>query len=541
MKIFDLKHPDYVANAEDWSKWRLTYESGTAFITKYLKTFSFQENPLDFQSRAEITYIPAFAKSAINEIKNSIFQRSCDIKREGGSTQYKQAIAGNLGGVDLRSSSIVKLLNDIVIELLVMGRVGIFVDMYDIQAETRADITDYIHPYCYIVKSEDIFSYCYENGELVSLLLRVYTYVKDEETGLIKDTVPEYKLFNNLGVITYNEKGEEVKRQELKIPKIPFIIAEITDSLLKDVSNYQIALLNLASSDMNFALKANFPFYTEQFDPRVEIAAKLRKSEDGEKSTDSGTNKVAIGTLNGRRYAKDLERPEFIAPPAHTLQVSIDKQNQMKEEIRQLVHLALASLRPKMVSAEAISMESEGLESGLAYLGLILESTEKQIAYYWHLYGNTSEVVTVSYPKRYALKSDSERLQEADARFKVIGKIPSKLFKKESIKDIASMLLGSKVNAEILDTILAEIDSAEITNTDPEVLLRSVENALLSNETASRMLGYPEGETAKAAIDHSERIARIVKAQTADDSSSRGDKISSTNIQSSKQEKVREI
>lgn len=460
------------------------------------------------------------------------------MRRVGGTETYKKAVNGELGGIDLKGSSIVKFLNEVVTELMVMGRVGIMVDMFKLEVTTRADLTNDMHPYCYIVKCEDIFSYYFESGKLKSLLVRIFTYKMDEETGLPKEVVPEYLLFNTSTVTKYDASGAQIDQIALNIDEIPFILPEISCSLLKDVSNYQIALLNLASSDMNFALKANFPFYTEQFDPRSEIAERLRKSDDGKKSEDGGKNDIEIGGLHGRRYAMNLDRPEFIAPPAHPLEISMKKQNQMKEEIRQLVHLALASLRPKMVSAEAISMESEGLESGLAYLGLTLEFIERRIAELWNKYESNNQEVIISYPKRYALKSDKERLMEANERFKIIDKIPSSKFKKESVKDIATMLLGSKVKSEIMDEILSEIDNASVTNIEPETILKSVENALLSNETASTLLGYPEGEAEKAAKDHADRIARIKEAQSNDNSASRGDRFNSANPKSGKQEKI---
>ena len=51
--------------------------------------------------------------------------------------------------------------------------------------------------------------------------------------------------------------------------RIPFVLLDIGDSMIKDVVNHQIALLNLGSSDVNYALKSNFPFYIEQKDQRA--------------------------------------------------------------------------------------------------------------------------------------------------------------------------------------------------------------------------------------------------------------------------------
>ena len=56
---------------------------------------------------------------------------------------------------------------------------------------------------------------------------------------------------------------------ELELTRIPFVLLDIGDSMIKDVVNHQIALLNLVSSDVNYALKSNFPFYIEQKDVRA--------------------------------------------------------------------------------------------------------------------------------------------------------------------------------------------------------------------------------------------------------------------------------
>ena len=55
---------------------------------------------------------------------------------------------------------------------------------------------------------------------------------------------------------------------QLELRRIPFVLLDIGDSMIKDVVNHQIALLNLGSGDVNYALKSNFPFYVEQRDLR---------------------------------------------------------------------------------------------------------------------------------------------------------------------------------------------------------------------------------------------------------------------------------
>ena len=45
----------------------------------------------DFQSRLEMTPIPTYSPVAIDDVRNSIFQRMRDITRRGGSQAFQRA------------------------------------------------------------------------------------------------------------------------------------------------------------------------------------------------------------------------------------------------------------------------------------------------------------------------------------------------------------------------------------------------------------------------------------------------------------------
>src|SRR5690606_448641 len=89
-----------------------------------------REDNSDFCERKDMSYVPSFAKAAINDVKNSIYQRMIDIVRVGGDESYNDAVAGKAGGVDLRGSTMNSFIGCKVLpELLVTAKVGIFVDM----------------------------------------------------------------------------------------------------------------------------------------------------------------------------------------------------------------------------------------------------------------------------------------------------------------------------------------------------------------------------------------------------------------------------
>lgn len=522
-------HPDYDASVDDWYKFRLTYQAGTAFKDKYLEHFSSREDYTDFANRKAISYVPAHAKAAINDVKNAIFQRLIDITRAGGPDSYQNAITGNNGGIDLAGNSMDSFIGRIVLpELLVMGKVGIYVDKPEIPATANTlDKQAAYRPYIYIYKAENIRCWGLDKqNQLQSVLLRDYI-EQENEQGLVIGTIEQYRLIRKTpeGVIVsfYDQTGQYVNEIPLKIKKIPFVILEITGSLLTDVADYQIALLNLSSSDMNYAFRGNFPFYTEQSTPAdmLNMRQADASTTDSNPGTDAEAQKardpeIKVGATKGRRYAKGTERPAFIHPSPEPLRVSMEKQEKMKQEIRQLINLAITNIEPRRASAESKTLDEKGLESGLSYIGLELEYAEREVGRLWAEYENLKnpDVPTIQYPKKYTLKTDEDRRKEAKEITEQAEKVPSKTFQKESMKAAVSMTMGYKVTAETLAKMHQEIDESDIVIINPEVINQSIESGILCLETASKAMGYPEGEIDKAKKDKADRAAAVALAQS---------------------------
>ena len=292
----------------------------------------------------------------------------------------------------------------------------------------------------------------------------------------------------------------------------------LTDSLLADVANYQIALLNLASADMSYALNANFPFYTEQFVPTAEsLAIRRAGANQGGESGDAErakTEEVAVGTQAGRRYPIGTDRPGFIHPSAEPMTASMAKQNQLKEEIRQLVQLAVTNMSPtKQASAESKQMDQSGLENGLSYIGLELENMERKIGSYWAMYENETAPV-IFYPETYDVKTDAERWAEAESILKVIYAAPSITYAKALLKRLAKVVLGRKLDRKTLEKIYKEIDDAPGTTGDPLTIQADVTAGIVDLRTAATCRGYDPKVVDAAAEDHADRLARIAETQS---------------------------
>lgn len=522
-----LKHPLYEAESLDWEKYRLTWEGGREFINKYLVQFSNREDSADFLTRKRVTYCPAHAKSAVTEIKNSIFERMVDIVRSDGPKSYLASVTGSNGGVDLTGTTMNNFIGTKVLpELLTIRKVGVYIDKESVSFNTRAEeLAANEHPYLYMYTAEEILSWNHDKrGELTAVLLLDTEDTLDPETGLPDGTKEVFKLVKKendttVSVTRYSKSPEDGTVTLLKLKHIPFVIFELSDSLLKDTADYQIALLNLASSDMGYCMKSNFPFYTEQRNGLTDLATKtFREVVDPETGARTliqvNPAEVNIGSASGRTYGKDLDRPGFINPSPEPLQVSMEKQEKMKQEIRQLVQLALTNLAPTRQSADSKDKDQQGLEAGLACIGLELEKGERKIGAIWAEYEGEDEPY-VSYPTNFSLRSDEDRRAEAKELTEQIPKIPSATYQREVAKQVITLTLGKKVNSEKLAKMHAEIDAAEVIVIDPEIIKADHEAGFVSTELASEARGYPKGEVEQAKKDHAERLARISMAQMA--------------------------
>lgn len=550
MKISSLRHPEYNDDSADFDKWRLTYKGGRNFINRFLVKFSQREDDTAFIERRNMAHCPAYAKIGINKLKNTFYSRMSEIVRDGGPSSYINACRGEGGGVDLYGSSMNTFIGQEVLgELMTMKRVGVYIDRHPTESGLLSNNLNN-DPYLYTYKVEDIFSWDYEyyQGEYVytNILLRDTCYVHAEDTSIVCGVSERYRHIW-LGAdrkvhIQFYKKCEDEDDDDIKdgdeivldLTRIPFVLLSLQESLLIDVADYQVSLLNLASSDTNYVNKANFPFYTEQYDPKWDNAY-LRKmpiprnlGTDG-KDTAEGTkieaqrtdaDEVTVGSLKGRKYPIGAERPEFIAPPAEPLLASMKKQEQMKIEIFELIDIAASNAQPTHASAESKQLDDRGLESGLSNIGLELEYAEREIAKIWAMYEN-KESATIKYPTKYQLKSDGVRIEEATALDKIKTSAPSKTFAKEVSKQITRTMLADKIDNKTLDTIVKEIDDAEYITSDPEVIRTASELGMCDAVTGSNALGFDGAKVVPTAQkEHAERLAIIAKSQA--DGAARG-------------------
>jgi hypothetical protein len=532
MSIYDNRHPDFTGLLLEWEKWRLTYCGGDAFIHRYLKHFSHRETVIDFETRREMSYCPAFAKATLNDVKNSIAQKLGDVSRSGGSQSYDDASNGVGTGVDRRGHSMNAFIGSHVLEdLLVCKRVGVYIDMDQLPPNASLIQASGKRPYIYRYRPEDILTWRYDETQptkLLAVLLQDRSFILDPVTNLVIGIQVSLRhvYFNSqkrVQIDFYPPENKEIQNSDVKpiktivlsdkITELPFHIAEISDSLLSDIANYQIAMLNIASSDVSYLTKANHPFYVEQYDPKTEETwIKPEGSSDPQKQK-AQKKEITVGVTSGRRFPKGLEfAPQFIHPSSEPLIASMAKQERMVEEIRILINLSLSNIQSKMASADSKKIDSQGLEAGLASIGLELQYLENQIARIWAMYEGTTPA-TVVYPERWEILSPQEIANQIEQNNELANQCPSMTFRREISKQNARLLLGCKVSRETMTKIENEIDTAKVYTTNINDLNVAVSAGMLDLQNAAQAAGFPDDAVEKAKQDHAERLARIAASQ----------------------------
>jgi len=508
------RHVQNIFDHSDFMKWRYCYEGGTDFITEYLERYvgsTGQEGQAAFNRREKLTPVPSFAKKEINAVKNSISRRLGDVDRPGGSDKFQDAIAGNGRGVDLRGSTMnAYLTKKILPELLPMGKVGVLVDAPDVQATSRAQVPKDFQPYLNRFVRENTLIAIEADADSPSDWAHVLLESQKHDFNLLtgkQDCVRSFRYYyldedrgNLVTLVFLNEQGDPIGGKETNLDSVPFVQFDIGGSLMADACSHQITLLNMISADSNYAIDSNFPFLVRQRGA-TEIGEHLEGGEGGD-TTRAGTN-------YGLYYGKGMNAPGFISPPPEGMLASLELRKELKNEIHELVTGSLADLG-----------EEGSVEAGLNAIGLCLQASESRIWDHWAAYEDTRpesrKVATINYPDSWSLKTDEQRLVEAEKFIKLGNIMVGETNKKALAKKAVGIMHRGTVSTSELKKMEAEIDASPIGLADPAVIISAKKEQILCTETAAAALGAkdPKKEAEVCATEAADRAAQIVAAQS---------------------------
>ena len=493
---FNRMMKDFIepANAFDWIDWRYCYMGGKAFREEYLEPFSDRETAEEFERRKKLTPIPTYAKKEINRVRNSLASRLPDVSRLGGSKKWRDAVGGKGRGVDLRGSSMNNFTAKMIIpEMLVMQHFGVLVDAPTTEARTQAEVPAGFRPFLRPFSVENFRAEPAPADHVSDWLAVTFrminpTYDPKSRTGKNVYSFRHYWVDDSGEVVVQDttESGKELTGvRRLGRPDIPFVLYDGSESLMAESCSYQITALNMISADSNYAVDSNFAFMVR----KQSRSMPTHLDEDKE---------VQVGRGKGLLY-EDVA-PGFISPPVDPMSVSLEMRKVMKDEVREIVTGVLMS-----------AGDDGTLEAGLSYYGRCLQDGENRIWDHWRSYDNTP-AITVAFPETWSLKTDQERLEEANAWVDLMNKLPGQKGRKAASKEAYDRAFRGKLKTEELDAIKKEVDDAAYSTADPDIILKAKEQDVVSVETAALALGFNKDEAEKAKKDADAKLERRMAA-----------------------------
>lgn len=507
------EHPDR-ADLE-LERWRLIKNGGDAFVEEFLVKRDY-ETSTSFAARTLITPDPCTASSAIDDLINTISAR-LDVTRSGGSDNFKNVISGALGGVDRQGTDMQTfIIRECLPELCYMSMHGWLIHSFIDESDPLK--TPYIIPY----RAEDIYNWAFVNGRLVAIALRSFAAIIDED-GFSKDSLEVYRVMKLVDgkVVTHLENvgGEQIdpitlqpasSEETLNLDEIPFVFLRLPVPLLQKIDKYQIAVLNLQSADIDWLNTGNMTIYVEQT-PLHGTLPQIRQPEDP--TQDPITNQVTIGNKIGRSYSMQANQPDFIAPPDGPIRVSMEKQKSLSDQVKDILKTQLNTM--KLASSESIDKLSQGLEAGLFVIGVCLLTAEIKFARIFSKYeGKGEDTSKISYPSKYELRTEEDRLNKATKLKEIQKSIGSNTAKKHIELQVLQTLLEGKIPSDEYDAAIEEVKASEFCIYDPDSVMNLTEQGVISRELASKTLGAPADDAAKAMAEHLERVKAVQLSQT---------------------------
>lgn len=491
---------------DEWQKYRICFEGGDVFKNTYINKLSADESDEQYIRRLQVTPDYPYCSTVIDRYAATLQQRFTLIQREA-TKSYISAAKGSNGGVDLFNTDANTFFGNVIAtELLVTARVGVLVDNYADLGSTAAEKGDK-HPFFVVYKREDIIKWKYSDKAFVYLRLREYV-----------DGEVQYKTFEltDVGVFVSFEKdnGTVTSTKILPLKAIPFHLFELRHSLLKGVAGLQITLSNLESVNVNFLLFANTPIFYEPYRQREEPPGL---------DTPKKTRKIESGKYIGIRIPHDSIPPGFLSPVADISNTTSKKIEQLEATIEKLVALNLSFEGSR--SADSKRVDNEALEAGLVRIGNIIKAGEVELVKFWHDFESDDSEPNIVYPRTYNITSDEQRLEKVEKLKAQLTATPSETFKREILKQIATILLDDIVDDTTLSRIITEINTSETLVGDVNIILKAFENILIDGETAAILLGFTDpGTVAKARAEQLEKVKATIMAQGGEMNPARGAK-----------------
>ena len=161
------------------------------------------------------------------------------------------------------------------------------------------------------------------------------------------------------------------------------------------------------------------------------------------------------------------------------------------------------------------SKKKASLEAGLFVIGVAFLTAEIKFARLFAKYeGRGENTSKISYPVKYELRTEEDRLNKASELKKIQKSVGSNIAKKHLEVQVIQTLLEGKIPSDQYDAAVAEVMEDDFVIYDAETVINLTEQGIISRALASGAMGAPETDVQTAMDEHLERIKAVQLSQT---------------------------
>lgn len=486
------EHPDYIANADKWSKYLDCYEASD--IYKYIKQHTRESDDI-FENRISRGYYYNYCASVVDLFVAYLFH--APIVRDPKNDQDKyQALYEN---ADLAGTKYVYFLEIVATFAQIFGHVGVLVDAPQIpeggfnnEAERLAANA---RPYLTIVRADQIKDWELDNqGNFVWVKIEVCRPEPDrawnvevdcESRSFIIWTRDHWEEWRVTGAGS-NPIAVQVATQPHGLGAVPLVIVRNEKmpshpwfgcSSLRDIADINLAILNWSSLGDE------------------EIAERCLNILTME--ADQSDAAVTLSHSNVLTYAPGATPPAYLTPGTTPLELIGKWIDRAKDEIYRLAKLGgstgLLGVR-EATSGIAYAYEFNETNQSLARKAESLEQAEYEIHRLYAKWLNSNFDGTILYPKEFGV---DDFLTE----FQILAEGRNNLTSETAIKELQKKTVGklfARESMELRAKIVAEIEASDSVPVGVAESFATVPGALTNGSGAPKKPGSSGSSTGSA-------------------------------------------
>lgn len=461
--ITQRKHSFYNANCSFWEKALLAYSGGANYIEANLVKH-IAETDVSFEERRQRAYYFNYPRRIANLITRYALSTE-PIRRNADPN-----ILNDFNKERINTNEFMRKVSTMI---NVYGCVWIVVKMpyFEGTLNLSDKSTLEIRPFANAISPLDVTDWSFDaNGKLNWIIVREVA--RNDRNPFVKAIEAiRYTLYTKETIAVYEEiNGYPKVISEVRNPigEVPVFRVQEYDGYYLDSKHYFEDIIRISNAIFNNESEAQMNIIKQMFGIMVipETFAQSAQKHEDEKNAKMST--VISRSTAIIESAEDKGITRFIAPAGVETTVIRAENKALKEEMYDIVGMALNSTSKSMQTAESKSWDFHSVSTFMQNRADLLEQTENQIWELFNKFDNSISNVVAVYSRDFSIKDLMNDMQ-ALLQISSIPNVPLSMQKQIARASLEVMERISPVDDKVKNEILSDIDKMENAPTiDPD-------------------------------------------------------------------------